>query len=223
LAFGELSLKGNELAKAIQVSWKLKKMAVAEFESYIIAEIGERMGSALSKAVYSGLGQPGATDTFKPEPLGISTALSAAAGTPQIVTYTDAPTYRDLTTVMGTLHASYANGAVIYANSTTIWDSLANLTDANARPYFVPDVMGGGVGRIFGVVVKPDPAIPAGELLLGNLQKGYIANINEDITMYREEHVRQRLTDYMGYAIVDGAPMDEEAFVILRAAPVTTV
>lgn len=218
LGFGELNLRGNELAKAVQVSWKLKKMAVAEFENYIIEEIGLRMGTALGKAVYSGQGQPGATDTFKPEPLGISTALEAEAGTPQIVEYTTAPVYTDLTAAMGKLLSSYANGATIYASNTTIWNTLANLRDANDRPYFVPDVTAEGVGRIFGRVVKPDAAIPVGEILIGNLQRGYVANINEDITMYREDHVRQRLTDYMGYAIVDGGPRDEKAFVIIREA-----
>lgn len=221
LAFGELNLKGNELAKAIQVSWKLKKMAVAEFESYIIQEIGDRMGAALGKGVYEGKGQPGATDTFKAEPLGIKTALAAVTETPQIVEYTDAPTYVDFTKTLSTLHSSYANGATIYANSKTIWNQLANIKDGTQRPYFMPDVQSGGVGRIFGLLVKADASIPEGEVLVGNLSKGYVANINEDITMYREEHVRERLTDYMGYAIVDGAPLDHAAFVILQAGTPT--
>lgn len=55
----------------------------------------------------------------------------------------------------------------------------------------------------------------------GNPNAGYIANINEDITMYKEEHVRERLTDYMGYAIVDGDVVDTEAFVILKVSEET--
>ncbi|MDT0163825.1 phage major capsid protein [Bacillus sp. AG4(2022)] len=215
LGFGELNLTGCELAKAIEVTWKLRKMAVSEFESYIQEEIGLRMGSALGKAVYEGRGKPGVGDTFKAEPLGIKTALMDETDTPQYIGYTDSPVYTDLTSAMGKLHSSYANGSTIYASSTTIWNTLANLRDGNDRPYFIPDVTAGGVGRIFGRIVKPDAAIPEGEILIGNLSAGYVANINEDITMYREEHVRARKTDYMGYAIVDGGPRDNKAFVIL--------
>ena len=215
LQFGQAELTGCELAKAIQVTWKLKKMAIQEFEAYIIREIGRKMGIALATAVYQGRGKPGANDSFKPEPYGIRTRLAAEAGTPQMLTYSGDMTYRDMTTLMGKIHSSYVNGAVIYANNTTIWNHLANIVDGNGRPMFVSDVQGGGVGRILGRTIKPDAGLPEGVIMLANVGAGYTANINEDITMYREEHVRRRLTDYMGYAIVDGDVLDNQAFVIL--------
>ena len=215
LGFGTMELSGCELAKAIQVTWKLKKMALAEFEAYIIREIGDRMGISLSTATYTGRGKPGAGDSFKPEPYGIKTRLAAEANTPQIRTYSGDITYRDLTGVMSGIHSSYVNGAVIYANNSTIWNQLANIVDEMGRPLFVADVQAGGVGRIFGKTIKPDAGMPDGEIMLGNVDAGYVANINEDITMYREDHVRERLTDYMGYAIVDGDVVDSKAFVIL--------
>ena len=215
LGFGTMELTGCELAKAIQVTWKLKKMALPEFEAYIIREIGDRMGISLSTAVYTGKGKPGSGQTFKPEPYGIKTRLAAESGTPQVKTYSGDISYRDLTGVMSGIHSSYVNGAVIYANNSTIWNQLANIVDEMGRPLFVADVQAGGVGRIFGKTIKPDAGMPDGEIMLANVDAGYIANINEDITMYREEHVRERLTDYMGYAIVDGDVVDSKAFVIL--------
>lgn len=222
LGFGMVDLTGCELAKAVQVTWKLKKMALPEFEAYLIREIGDRMGAALSKAVYAGKGKPGAGDTFKPEPRGIKTVLAAEADTPQIKEYVvaDGVKFTDLTGVMAAIHSSY-NGVSIYANNTTIWNLLANIVDGQGRPMFIADVMAGGVGRLFGRTIKPDATIPAGEILVGDLMGGYVANINEDITMYREDHVRARLTDYMGYAIVDGDVRDTKAFVILQAEVVT--
>lgn len=222
LGFGMVNLTGCELAKAIQVTWKLKKMALPEFEAYIIREIGDRMGKALSKAVYAGKGKPGVGDTFKPEPRGIKTVLAAEAQTPQIKEYVvaDGVKFTDLTGVMAAIHSSY-NGVSIYANNTTIWNLLANIVDGQGRPMFIADVMAGGVGRLFGRSIKPDSTIPDGEILVGDLKGGYVANINEDITMYREDHMRSRLTDYMGYAIVDGDVRDSKAFVILQAAVVT--
>lgn len=60
LGFGTLELTGNELAKAVQVTWKLRKMAIAEFVAYIQREIADRMGIALAHGVYEGKGKPGA-------------------------------------------------------------------------------------------------------------------------------------------------------------------
>lgn len=219
LGFGTMELTGCELAKAIEVTWKLKKMAVNDFINYIVKEIGERMGIALSHAVYAGRGKPGAGETFKPEPKGIKTTLSAEAGTPQIVEYTkSALGYTNLTAAMGAIHSSYAAGVNIYASNTTIWNTLAEMVDAMGRPLFIPDVTAGGVGRIFGRTIKPDASIPEGEILFGNAGSGYLANINEDITMYTEDHIRERITDYMGYAIVDGDVSDSKAFVLLQPA-----
>jgi HK97 family phage major capsid protein len=223
LGFGQLDLTGCELAKAIQVTWKLKKMALAEFEAYIIREIGDRMGISLSKAVYEGKGKPGTGDTFKPEPRGIKTVLTAEADTPQILEYdeTKGVEFKTLTGVMAAIHSSYVNGATIYASNSSIWNILANIVDGQGRPMFITDVQSGGVGRILGRSIKPDAAIPEGEFLIANVSAGYVANINEDITMYREDHVRERLTDYMGYAIVDGDVLDSKAFVILQAGTPT--
>lgn len=221
LGFGELNLTGCELAKAIQVTWKLRKMAIEDFIAYLTREIADRMGIALSAAVYAGRGKPGTGDTFKPEPRGIKTVLTAEAGTPQIKTYDTDLAFTTLTSAMGAIHSSYANGVTIYANNTTIWSHLATLVDAMGRPMFIADVMAGGVGRIFGRTIKADATIPDGEILIGNPSAGYLANINEDITMYTEDHVRERLTDYMGYAIVDGDVVDSKAFVIVTEDVVT--
>lgn len=217
LKFGQLDLGGNELAKAIQVTWKLKKMAVADFEAYIVRKLGEKMGEALSYGVYAGLGKAAA----KPEPLGIKTALKAEESTPQVLApkVSGELAYTDLTKMMSMLHSAYSKGATIYASNATIWNVLANLVDGMNRPLFTADPMNEGNFRIFGLTVKEDVAIPNGELLVGNVAQGYAANINEDITMYTEDHVRERLTDYMAYAIVDGAPEDNKAFVILEIAP----
>ena len=213
---GELNLTGCELAKNIPVSWKLRKMAVNEFIAYITSLLAEKMGAALAKAIVSGKGKPGAGDTFKAEPKGIKTALE---GTQQIVDYSgEKPSYEDLTKAMAKIHSTYKNGAVIYANGATIWEGLANIVDGNNRPIFIPDVTSGGVGRIFGLVVKEEDAVADGEVLIGNVARGYVMNVNENMTIYTEDHIKRRYTDYMGYAIVDGDVLTEKAFVLLTNA-----
>ena len=215
----KITLKGCELAKAISVSWKLKKMAVEEFLAYISGRIADKMGNALAAGLVSGAGIDSDTeDPDPPEPIGVITKLEAETSTPQVGTYTAANgiKYTDLTTMRGKIKSGYAGKAKFYARAATIWNGLANILDDNKRPIFIPDATGGGVGRIFGITVVEEDAIPADAVLLGNMADGYAMNVNEDITMYQEDHVLSRTTDYMGYALVDGQPLTTKAFAYLK-------
>ena len=221
--FAQLTLTGCELAKAITVTWKLRSMATEEFIPYIINELGERVGVALGTSIAVGKGQPGQNDPFKPEPLGIETALLAESNTPQVVTYNPAasPTadplaYEDFTAAIGKIHSSYLSGCAIYANNKTIWGQLANLTDSTGRALFIPDLTSGGVGRMFGFVVKADAGVSDDSIIIGNPNAGYVFNTNEPMSIATEEHVKARTVDYAAYTIVDGGVLDTKAFALIK-------
>ena len=220
--FGQLTLTGCELAKAITVTWKLRSMATEEFIPYIINELGERVGVALGTAIAQGRGKPGKEQTFEPEPLGIETALLAEDGTPQVVTYNpnastpDPLAYEDFTAAIGKIHSSYLAGTAIYANNGTIWGQLANLTDSTGRPLFIPDLTSGGVGRMWGFVVKTDAGVSNDTVIIGNPNKGYVLNTNEPMSLATEEHVKARTVDYAAYTIVDGGLLDTKAFALIK-------
>lgn len=217
--FGEVSLSGCELAKAVTISWKLRTMAIEEFIPYITGELAERMGVALGTAISTGAG---ASATPR-EPGGIITALLAEGGTPQVVSYdpetADDLEYDDIVTAISKIHSSYLAGSAIYASNATIWTLLATLLDGVGRPLFVPDVTSGGVGRLFGMVVKPDAGVTAGSIIIGNPAKGYVVNTNEPMSIATEEHVKARETDYAAYSVVDGAVLDTKAFALIRNTP----
>jgi len=220
--FGQLTLSGCELAKAITVSWKLRAMAVEDFIPFIKNELGERVGVALGTAIAQGKGKPGDSDSFKPEPQGIETALNAEINTPQVVTYNpdaspaDPVDYEKITTLISKVHSSYLSGSVFYANNSTIWTVLANIVDTTGRPIFIPDTTAGGVGRMLGFVVKADAGVSANSVIFGNANKGYVFNTNEPMTLATEEHVKARTVDYAAYTIVDGAVLDTKAFALLK-------
>lgn len=220
--FGQLTLTGCELSKAITVTWKLRAMATEEFIPYIKNELGERVGVALGTAIAQGKGKPGESDTFKPEPQGVETALNAEANTPQVVTYNpeastpDPVTYEKITSLIAKLHSSYLSGAAFYANNATIWTQLANIADTTGRPIFIPDTTAGGVGRMLGFVVKTDAGVSADSVIFGNANKGYVFNTNEPMSLATEEHVKARTVDYAAYSIVDGGVLDTKAFALLK-------
>ena len=215
--FGEISLTGCELAKSVTVSWKLRAMAVADFIPFIEREVAERAGVALGYATYAGKGKPGDEDEFKAQPRGIKTYLAAQAETPQIVKYTNGSlTEKNLRDAVSKMHSSYVKSAAIYCNNSTAWTVLAGIQDANKRPIFLNDVSAqGAVGRIFGMPVKVDASLADGEILFGAANAGYWANINENLTMHNEDHVKQRKTDYMVYGVVDGDVFDAKAFALV--------
>lgn len=217
-SFGELILGGHELAKNVKVSWKLEAMAVSEFLPYIQNELGERFGVALGTAVAQGSGVN--------QPLGIETALLAESNTPQVVSYdpdnatTPVPlSYGIITSAVGKIHSSYLNGAAIYANNATIWSELANLLDEQGRPLFIPDVTSGGVGRMFGMVVKPDAGLSNGSILVGNANRGYVFNTNEAMRMASQFDVVNRTTIYSAYGVYDGDVLDTQAFSLIQNVP----
>lgn len=207
--FGELTLNGKELSKAVTVTWKLQAMAVADFIPFIQRELGERMGVAKAKAFVKGKG-----DAKYPQ--GVVTAIEAEASTPQKVSYkADGLTYKDITAAMAKIKSGYVSGAKIYANNATVWGSLANLLDGQGRPLFIPDVTVGGVGRIFGIPVMEEDAMGDGEILIGNMAAGYKENISEDMKLVTENHAKARTTDFVGYEVHDGGVIDEKAFAYL--------
>lgn len=204
--FGELTLNGKELAKAVTVTWKLQAMAVADFIPFITRELAERMGAAKAKAFVRGEG-----DAEYPQ--GVVTAIEAEASTPQKVAYkADGLTYKDITAAMAKIKSGYVNGSKIYANNATVWGTLANLMDGQQRPLFIPDVTTGGVGRIFGIPVMEEDAMNDGEILIGNMSAGYKENVSESMKLVTEQHAKQRTTDFVGYEVHDGGVIDEKAF-----------
>lgn len=205
--FAEITLTGFELAKLVRVSFKLEAMSIPEFISYIQVEIADRVGRTLGNAVFNGTGVK--------QPKGLLTVLSAQSGTPQVVTTTEV-TYQDLTALRSKIASQFAPGIKFYAQSATIWNTLANIVDGNKRPIFIREVVDGGVGTIFGVPVVEDDGVPAGEVVLGNPAAGVVQNTNEPFSIQTERSVVDRETRYQGYTVLDWAVTYTQAFAHLK-------
>lgn len=210
--FKEFTLSGCELSRVITVSWKLKEMAMDDFIPYIQRKMAKKMGAA---AGYGATHGKGTANKEKLEPTGVVTALTKEEGTPQVIEYDATPTFKDITSARALIKSGYSAGLKIYANSATIWNKIANIVDANKRPIFMPDPTSGGY-RVLGMEVKEDDSMNDGEILLSNAFAGYHANINKEMTMMTEDHVKERKTDYCGYAIMDGNAITNKAHALLK-------
>ena len=206
--FGDLILKGHELSKAATISWKLKKMAIDDFENFLINELGERMSAALGTGVTKGDGNN--------QPIGIIKALESDKGQQVTVKETGKLAYKELTDAISKIHSSYKKGAKVYANSKVIWTVLANVVDEMGRPFFVPSVGDDGVAKVFGMNVKEDASLDDNEIIIGNVVRGYRFNVNEEMSITVEDHAKARKTDYVEYMIADGGVLDTRAFAHIK-------
>lgn len=210
----DFTLNGCELSRSITVSWKLKEMSIEDFIPYIQRKMARKMGAAAGYGATHGKGN---IVKDKPEPVGTVTALLSEKNTPQVVRYTKEKgiTYTDILEARAKIKSGYASGLKIYANSTTIWTKLAGIVDANKRPIFISDPAGNGKIRILGMVVEEDDSMNDGEVLFSNASEGYHMNINKEMSMMTEEHIKKRNTDYCGYAIMDGNIVTSQAHALL--------
>lgn len=215
--FKEFRLNGCELARTITVSWKLKEMAIEEFIPYIERRMAKKMGAA---AGYGATHGKGVVAGQKPEPTGTVTALINEENRPQIVTYTKGtiPKYTDFTAARSKVRSGYGAGLKVYANSNTIWNVIANVQDGNKRPIFSIDPREDGGFRVLGMPCKEDDSMQDGEILFSNAEEGYHMNINKEVSMMTEDHVKDRKTDYCGYAIMDGNAVSNTAHALMMYA-----
>lgn len=208
--FDSIVFGAKEVAKLVEVSFKLEAMSIDSFMSYITRELSVRIGRAVGTSVYNG------TNTQKSFN-GVITVLKAQASTPQIVTYAKGTniTYAHLTQAMGKVSSEFHAGIAIYANSTTVWEQLANITAQDGKPMFIADVTGSGVARLFGKPVKVDAGLPDGVVVVGNAVEGYAINTQLQLNVKTQEELRTRKTLISGLTILDGQVTREDALALI--------
>ena len=178
-----LKLTGNELAKQVEITWKLEAMAVDEFISFITTELANKMGRALANGVIYGTG----TD----QPTGALNGLSAVEGDNVIDAVLNA--YKSL-------GEDFRIGAKSYISSSYAID-LVGYKDANGNYPFLQGLKSTDV-----ISIEEDPYLKSTDILVGN-PANYVLNTVEDSSITRETKVTARRNIYASYAIYDGKPM----------------
>lgn len=204
----EIQLGAKEIAKYIEISFKLESMSIPGFLTYLKEELVDRLGVELGRQVINGDGVKELT--------GVLTAMKDV--TSQHVSYpASGMKYVNMTEAFSKLGERHVGKAVIYASNDTVWNVLANILGEDGRPIFIKEAVDGGVGRIFGCVVKADGGVPKGTIIIGNA-KGYALNENLAVSVESERNLKKRKTGFSGYTIQDGNVTHEKAFVIVTPA-----
>lgn len=192
--FDNIDLPGFEIKKHIVMSRKMQFQSIQAFEDWLVSHLAARIRVAKDKYLIQQL-----DDTTH----GIESGnkIQAAA-------LSDAEMRKALSLLRG-------NGQrVLYANSNTIWNSIAGLENEKGEKLFIPNSMADPVveGRVYGSLVKKNTNIPDDTFYVGYPKKLLSNNFIEfDITPQIENKTLNRI--FVGYSLFDGGLEDPKAFV----------
>lgn len=179
--YATLQLTGWELAKDVEITWKLEQMAVESFIPFIVEELAAKMGIALVNAIIYGDGAN--------KPKGITKDLVAI---------------KEGTTPIDRIVAAYQSlskearrGAKAYI-STDVNIDIVSYKDNNGN---YPFLQGIATNKL--VPVEVDPYLKDSDIIVGNC-RNYILNEVTPVRVDKEIKVKPRRIVYGGYAIYDG-------------------
>lgn len=180
--YKSLSLTGHELAKQVEITWKLEAMAVEEFIAFITKELANKMARALATAVLYGDGDK--------KPTGALKDATKVTGTEVIETMIN--TYAQLPSEMKVGAKAYLSSALAI--------QVVGFKDNNGNyPYLQ------GLNKTALFEVEVDPFLKDEDMIVGNPQN-YVLNTVQQISVNQEKKITQRRTTYSTYAIYDGKP-----------------
>ena len=201
-----VALTAKKLIKTIEITADIQAMAIPAFQNWLVTKLAQKMEAAICAAVMNGAG-----NTTTPEGI-----LHAVTGSSAIVTMSVGA----LATMMGTVKTPYHNDAVFVMTPATFFGKIVPLAnDSNGVV-----VMNGLEYRLLGhkvvldananCIAKGESTTPSEHILFGSINKGYVWNYGEGISIEADQSVafRSGSTVYRAMALCDGAVVDPDAF-----------
>ena len=197
--FAKVTLAGKDFAKTVKISYALGIMSIDGFESFIVNEIGERLGAALAADIISQIG----TDYY-------SSGNDLDVATSGKVVWTD---------IAGALAVlKNVNDIVVYASQATIYKYIVGMVDTTGRPLFQHDANEKIRGYLAGFPVKVEDAIADDLIWIGD-PKQVVGNMVQDIMVESDKNIETHVIVYAGYARFQCSLLAPKAFAKLDVTP----
>jgi HK97 family phage major capsid protein len=197
-------------SKLVRVSLQLLNDAAFDFETWLAAKLGQRIGRAQNAHFTTGTG------TAQPEGVQTNAVIGKTGASGQ----TTSVTYDDLIDLIHSVDPAYRNSgrARFMLNDATL-AAARKLKDAQGRPLWEPSVQVGVPDGLlgYGYTINQDmPAMAAGvkSILFGDFAAGYLIRDVQDVQLLR---LSERYADYLqvgflAFARTDGTPQDTAAY-----------
>ena len=198
--FAKVTLTGKDFSKHVDISYAMAAMSIEAFESFLVAEISERMGAALANDVIATINSGYDTDH---NAVSTATALKMA--------------YADIAGALATLKNAKGQ-CTVYASHATIYKYLVGMVDTTGRPIFQPNAQAGAEGYLVGCPVKVEDGI-TGDVLLIGYPAQVVGNMIQDIMVESDKNIKKHVITYAGYARFECVLMAPAAFAKLTVSP----
>ncbi len=188
--FVNVDLSGKDISKHVDFSYRLGKMAIPAFESYLVQEIGARIGSQWAKNIVAQI----KTDLHS------GNKISAATpGTLKI---------DDFLSAMSKLKG--VGAVTVYGNNASFYGNVATMNDPDRRISFIPDYQSGIKAQILGNPFKQEDALADGEILILD-PKQYVENVVQDLLIERDKDIKTHVHTIAGLVIAGGTLTNDKA------------
>lgn len=202
----KVTLAGYEITKLVTVSKSVVTMSIDAFENWLVNKIARKVADKIGALIFNGSGTG--------EAQGIN-AIKWDGTNSITVAKTAALTEANVTGVVALMNGAYFAGAEWYMSSSTFFADFHPLMN-NSKNNVVTE--SNGEYRIMGKVVNFDERIAKNEAILGDVYRGYIGNMAEDVNVTSQFVTRENAFDFLGCAIFDGKVQAVEAFVKIAKA-----
>lgn len=202
----KVTLAGYEITKLVTVSKSVVTMSIDAFENWLVNKIARKVADKIGALIFNGTGTG--------EAQGIN-AITWSEKNSITVAKTAALTEANVTGVVALMNGAYFAGAEWYMSSSTFFADFHPLMN-NSKNNVVTE--SNGEYRIMGKVVNFDERITKNEAILGDVYRGYIGNMAEDVNVTSQFVTRENAFDFLGCAIFDGKVQAVEAFVKIAKA-----
>lgn len=192
--FVNVTLSGKDFSKHVDFSYRLGKMAIPAFEQYLVKEIADRIGAAMTRDIVAQ----------------IKTDLAAANKFGAVVPGTLA--MGDILKGLGSLKG--VGRVNVYANNATFYGAIANMEGAEGRLSFIPNYQDNISGQVLGKGIKEEDALAEGEVLILDPSQ-FIFNVVQDIMLERDKDIKKHVHTIAGFAIAEGTLTNDKAGVLL--------
>lgn len=188
--FVNVSLSGKDFSKHVDFSYRLGKMSIPAFEQYLVKEIADRIGAAMTRDIVA---------QIKAD-LAVSNSIAAATpGTLQM---------SDILKGLGSLKST--GRVYAYTNNATFYGSVASMAGAEGKLSFIPNYQDAISGQVLGKGIKEEDALAEGELLFLDPSQ-FIYNVVQDVMIERDRDIKTHVHTIAGFAIAEGTLTNDKA------------
>lgn len=196
----DVALTGYEVTKYLLVSKSVDRMAIPDFERYIVDTIGEALAIKLVKRIIYGTGTSQATGVDKANTWTADNSVTVAAA--------GSLTAANVLALIGLLPGGYDRNAKFLMSKKTLFSDFLPLQDKSKNDIVT---LQGGTYYVQGYPVMLDDSVTLHEAFLGDFKR-YVGNLSEAPNVVKGLLLRKNSYEYLGSCVFDGKPALGEAF-----------